>query len=183
MYRMLGLMIAISVAFASFSTRTPAQVAATETMLTEKQIEGFIAVQKALQGMALSDQASARYRAEQEGVIKKQGFKNFAEYEAVAASIFIVMENIDPQTKMFTDPHVAIRKEIEAVSIDKAIQNSEKKRLIKELNEALKSVQPVQFPSNIELVLKYYDKIDLITVAGNEAHSSANSSVVRTISE
>jgi hypothetical protein len=32
--------------------------------------------------------------------------------------------------------------------------------MLEELNEALKSAQPIQFPGNIELVKKYYDKID-----------------------
>ena len=32
--------------------------------------------------------------------------------------------------------------------------------MLEELNEALKSAQPFQFPGNIELVKKYYDKID-----------------------
>jgi hypothetical protein len=32
--------------------------------------------------------------------------------------------------------------------------------MLEELNEALKSAQPIQFPSNIELVKKHYDKID-----------------------
>jgi len=32
--------------------------------------------------------------------------------------------------------------------------------MLEELNEALKSVQPIQFPGNIDLVRKYYDKID-----------------------
>jgi hypothetical protein len=32
--------------------------------------------------------------------------------------------------------------------------------LLEELREALKSAQPIQFPSNVELVRRYYDKID-----------------------
>jgi hypothetical protein len=32
--------------------------------------------------------------------------------------------------------------------------------MLDELNEALKSAQPIQFPNNIELVRKHYDKID-----------------------
>ena len=32
--------------------------------------------------------------------------------------------------------------------------------LLATLNEALKTAEPIQFPSNIELVKKYYEKID-----------------------
>jgi hypothetical protein len=140
---------------------TPGQV-----KLTEKHVEGFIAAQKdmsvvveKMQGAA-SRSPNPRYEAELEAVTKKYGFKNFAEYEAVAANISMVMAAIDPQTKAFTDPQSAIRKEIEDVSADKTIPDNEKKQLLEELNEALKAAQPIQFPGNVELVKKYYDKID-----------------------
>ena len=74
----------------------------------------------------------------------------------------MVMAGIDPQTKAFTEPKVAIKKEIEEVTADKSIPEKEKKQMLDELNEALKSAQPIQFPSNIELVTKYYDKIDAV---------------------
>ena len=91
------------------------------------------------------------------------------------------MAAIDPQTKVFTDPQTAIMKEIEDVRSDKTISNSEKKQLLVELNEALKSAQPIQFPTNVELVKKYYDKIDVTDIAVYDNPST--SSVVRTISE
>ena len=91
---------------------------------------------------------------------KKHGFKDFAEYEAVAANISMVMGAIDPQTKSFTDPQTAIKKEIDDVAVDQTIPDQEKKQLLEELREALKSAQPIQFPSNVELVRRYYDKID-----------------------
>jgi hypothetical protein len=45
--------------------------------------------------------------------------------------------------------------------------------LLEELNQALNSAESIQFPSNIEVVEKYYDKIDVTTIAahdGNGAH-------------
>jgi len=190
MYRALRLTIsAMAIAFVSFPTKVPAQVSTTQIILTEKQMEGFIAAQKAMsavleraQGTSFSDQAFAKYRAERDGVIKKYGFKDYAEYETVAANIFIVMESMDPQTKVFTDPHTAIQKEIEAVRADKTTRVSERKQLLEELNEALKSAQSIQFPSNIELVTKYYDKIDVTPIV-DRGDSSQTSSVVRTIRE
>jgi hypothetical protein len=44
--------------------------------------------------------------------------------------------------------------------VDQTIPDQEKKQLLEELREALKSAQPIQFPSNVELVRRYYDKID-----------------------
>ena len=51
------------------------------------------------------------------------------------------------------------RNEIAEVSANKTLSADEKKEMLKELNEALNSVQPIQFPGNIELIRKYYDKI------------------------
>jgi hypothetical protein len=96
---------AVVVAFATFPTSVPAQIAATQIKLTEKHVEGFIAAQKEMsalfekiQSAAFSGQVNTKYQAELEAVTKKNGFKNFAEYEAVAANISMVMAAMDPQT-------------------------------------------------------------------------------------
>lgn len=137
-----------------------------QIQLTEKHIEAFIAAQKdmgpileKIQGAA-SDQLPANIQADLEAAAKKHGFKDFADYDEVVGNITMVMAGIDPKTKAFTEPAVAIKKEIADVTADKTIPAADKKQLLDELNEALKSVQPIQFPSNIELVKKYYDKID-----------------------
>ena len=188
MYRRLRLTIVpvVAIVFASLPTSTPAQGPTTQIILTEKHVEGFIAAQKAVSAVLERMQGTtqqAKYRVELEGIIKKYGFKDFAEYETVAANIVIVLEGIDPQTKVFVDPHVAIKKEIDSVRADKTIPNSEKKQLLQELNEALKSAQSIEFPSNIELVSKYYDKIDVTTIANHDAESPTTSNVIRTIKE
>jgi hypothetical protein len=136
--------------------------------LTEKQIQGFIAAQKDMAPLleklqaATSDQLDPKVQAQLEAVAKKNGFKDMAEYDDVAANISMVMAGIDPQTKTFTDPLVAIKKEIADVTADKSMAAEEKKQALEELNEALKATQPIEFPGNIELVKKYYDKLDAI---------------------
>jgi hypothetical protein len=181
---------AVAVAFATFPTNVPAQIASTQIKLTEKQVEGFIAAQKEMsavvekmQSAVLSGQVNAKYQAELEAVTKKNGFKNFAEYEAVAANISVVMAAMDPQTGVFADPRTAIKKEIENASTDKTIPGREKKALLKELNEALKSAESIEFPSNIELVQKYCDKINVINIATYDGDSPSTSATVRTINE
>jgi hypothetical protein len=165
--------VAMAVVFASFPTSAPARVAVTQIKLTEKHVEGFIAaqkdmsalVEKMMQGAVFSNSANARYKAKLKAVTKEHGFKNFAEYEAVAASISLVMAAIDSQTKVFTDPPTAIQQELEDVTATKNIPNSEKKKLRRSLTLALRAARPIQFPTNIELVQKYYDKIDVTTIA------------------
>jgi hypothetical protein len=153
-------------------------------MLTEKHVERFIAVQKDMSAVVegvYSDRA--KYKAALRSVIKKHGYKNMAEYEAVAASISIVIAAIDPQTKIFTDPQTVITKQLEEIGADKTIATKEKEELLRQLNVALKSAQLIQFPTNVELVQKYYDKIDVTMIATYEGERSSNSGVVRTISE
>jgi len=48
---------------------------------------------------------------------------------------------------------------------------------------ALRAARPIQFPTNVELVQKYYDKIDVTTIATYDGYGWRNSSVVRTISD
>src|SRR5262245_28938807 len=100
MYRVLRLtLLAMAVVFVSFPTSAPAQVAATQIKLTEKQVGSFIAaqkdmsaaVEKMMQPAVFSKNANAKYEAERKAVTKKHGFRNFAEYEAVAATISSVM--------------------------------------------------------------------------------------------
>ena len=191
MYRLLSLTVAaMSVAFASLPSSAPAQVAATQIKLTENHLAGFVAAKNDMSavvekkmGAVSSDQADTRYEAELEAVTKKHGFKDLAEYDAVAANISIVLTGIDSETKAFTDPQTAIKKEIEEVSADKAISKSEKRNLLEELNAALKAAEPIQFPTNIELVKKYYDKLEITTIGASDDNSRSTSSVVRTISQ
>jgi hypothetical protein len=192
MYQMLRLTIAaMAVIFASLPTSAPARVAVTQIKLTEKHVEGFIAaqkdmsavVEKMMQGAVFSNSANARYKTELKVVTKKHGFKSFAEYEAVAASISLVMAAIDSQTKVFTDPATAIQQEFEDVTAAKNIPNSEKKKLLRSLTLALRAARPIQFSANIELVQKYHDKIYAKTIAAYDGDSWRNSSVARTISE
>jgi hypothetical protein len=55
--------------------------------------------------------------------------------------------------------------------------------LLKELYEALKSAESIEFPSNIELVQKYRDKINVINTATYDGDSNSALAIVRTINE
>src|SRR5262249_12619443 len=80
--------------------------------LTERQIQGFIAAQKQMAVVAEFDQRDPRLQTEFETVAKKNGFKDFAEYDEVAANILMVFAGIDPQSKQYTDPQTAMKKKI-----------------------------------------------------------------------
>jgi hypothetical protein len=180
---------AVSFIFAGFSTSAPAQVTATQIKLTENQIEGFIAAQDDMlalvekMGAAFSDHANTEYDAELDALTKKHGFKDLAEFDAVATNISMVLAGIDPETKAFTDPQMAIKKELEDVSSDESIPLSEKGNLLEQLNAAFQAAEPIRFPTNIELVAKYYDKLEVTTIVISDDDGPSASSVARTTSE
>ena len=169
MQQMFRLMIA-AVAMAALTHLAGVAMAqsVTQIKLSEKQVEGFIAAQKDMAGVTekmqgqASDKPDPKIQAELESIAKKHGFKDFADYDDVAANISMIMAGIDPQTKAFTEPAAAIKKEIDEVQADKSIPEKEKKQMLEELNEALKTAAPVQHPSNVEVVKKYFDKIESV---------------------
>ena len=169
MQQMLRLMIAalVAVALAPLSGVAVAQGAVKQIPLNDKHIEGFIAAQKDMAQVAEkmqgnSDKPDPKVQAELETISKKHGFASFQEYDDVAANISMVMAGIDPQSKAFTEPKVAIQKEIDEVKGDTTIPEKEKKQMLEELAEALKTAQPIQHPENVELVKKYWEKIDAV---------------------
>jgi homoserine dehydrogenase len=160
----------LAATLAHFSTAATAQSAGhselKQIQLSEKQVQGVISAQKdvatifnKLQGPP-PDELPAPVVAELDAAAKKHGFKDFNDYDEVIGNITMVMTGIDPKTKAFTEPAAAIKQEIAEVTANKTMPAREKKEMLEDLNEALKSAQPIQFPGNIELVKKYYDKIN-----------------------
>jgi hypothetical protein len=157
-----------ALAFAHYTGAAMAQ-AQKQIKLSDKQIEGFIAAQKDMTAATekmQGDKPDSKIQAQLETIAKKYGFANFAEYDDVAANISMVMSGIDPKTKAFTEPPVVIRNEIARVQADKTMSAADKKNTLAELNEALKTAQPIQFKENIALVTKYYDKLDALMQQG-----------------
>ena len=137
-----------------------------QVKLTAKQIEGYIAAQKDMTSLVkkLPSSPSAKpdpkILAQLDSAAKKHGFDDFGQYDDVAANIAMIMAGIDPQTKVFQEPKEAIKQEIAEVNADKSISKAQKAKMIESLNRALKSAQPIQHTSNIELVKQYFEKID-----------------------
>jgi hypothetical protein len=165
MQQVLRLFIAAiaAVALVQFVGNVSAQSPVKQLKLTEKQIEGFIAAHKDMGAVAEKmdgDKPDPKVQAQLESISKKFGFKDFNEYDDVASNIALVMAGIDPQTKAFTDPPTAIKREIDEITADKSMPEKERKQALEELAEAMKMAQPIQFPGNIEVVKKYYDRLE-----------------------
>jgi hypothetical protein len=65
----------------------------------------------------------------------KHGFKDFNDYDEVTSNITMVMTGMDAKTKVFTDPAIAIKEEIQEVTANKALPAEERKQMLEELNE------------------------------------------------
>ncbi|MEQ1711047.1 MAG: hypothetical protein ABL908_06555 [Hyphomicrobium sp.] len=148
------------------NTATPSHAQDIKQMkLSDKQVEGFIASQKDLAAIAgklqsAGDKPDAKLQGELEDIAKKHGFASFAELDDVAANISIVMAGLDPQTNNFIDPLEALKKELTDVKADASIPDADKKQLVAELEDAIKTTPPLEHKENIDVVKKHRDAIE-----------------------
>ncbi|MBI3699435.1 MAG: hypothetical protein HY242_03190 [Afipia sp.] len=146
-------------------TPPPAPEPLKQIALTDKQIESLIAAQKEMDAVTdklpegAQDKPDPKLQAQLEGIAKKNGFADFNEYGNVYDNVSMVMTGIDPKTKAFTQPPEMLKKQIAAVTADPKIPAKDKKAILDEMNAAIKTTTNVQFPDNIALVTKYYDKL------------------------
>ena len=133
--------------------------------LTDKQIDSLIAAQKEMDAVTdklpdgAQDKPDPKLQTQLEGIAKKNGFADFNEYGTVYDNVSMVMSGIDPKTKAFTEPPEMLKKQIAAVQADAKIPAKDKKAILDEMNAAIKTTANVQFPANVTLVTKYYDKL------------------------
>ena len=133
--------------------------------LTDAQVKSFISAQSDLAAIASKIQSAGEkpdpaLQAELENIAKKHGFKDFAELDDVAANISIVMAGLDSQTGDFVDPVEALQKELEDVKKDESIPATDKKQLVDELTEAIKTTPPLQNRENIDVVKAHRAEIE-----------------------
>jgi len=127
--------------------------------LTERHIHNFISAQEDMAAVGELDQRDPQHQAKSEAAAKKNGFKDFAEYDEVAANILMIVAGINPRTRRYTDPQTAMKQKIAEIGADKSLAATDKKELLNEFGKRLNAAQPIQYPSNIELIKKYYNQI------------------------
>jgi hypothetical protein len=132
--------------------------------LTERAVRSFIVAHKDMTAAAGSTprRPHSKVQAESEVIAKKSGFKDFAEYDEVAANILMIFAGINPRTRRYTDPQTAMKQKIAEITADKTLAATDKKELLNEFEKRLRTAQPIQYPGNIELVKKYYGQIHSI---------------------
>jgi hypothetical protein len=140
------------------AAQAPKQIA-----LTDKQISDVLAAKPEIDPIVSKlpegGQPDAKVMAQLDGVVKKHGFANYAEYSDVDDNIGLVMGGIDPQTKKYVGDEAVIKAQIAEVQADKKMAPKDKKEALTQLTDSLKTIAPLQFPANIPLVVKNYDKL------------------------
>lgn len=169
---LLGAALAIGAVGVSLPALSPAAMAQEEqfkqVQLTEALVKAFIAAQKDVTDLAQktgpqqTDTPDPKVQAELEAIAKKHGFATFTDFDDVAYNISLVLGGLDPQTGAFTDPVTAIKREIADVNADATIPAADKKQMLDELNEALKSTPPLKYPGNIEVVKKHREELEKV---------------------
>ena len=158
--RCLALLAALVVMSAGLAAQEVKQM-----KLSDEQVKNFIAAQADLAAIASKIQAAGEkpdpaLQAELETIAQKHKFKDFAELDDVSANISIVMAGLDSQTGNFVDPVEALQKELEDVKKDESIPEEDKKQLVDELTEAIKTTPPLQNKENIEIVKTHRAEIE-----------------------
>ena len=115
-------------------------------------------ISEKLQGT--NGQPDAAAQADLEEIAKKHGFANFSELDDVAANISLIMAGLDAQTGEFTDPAEALTKELDGVKADTSIGETDKKQLVDQLTEAIKSTPKVENKENVGIVKAHRAEIE-----------------------
>ncbi len=132
--------------------------------LTDTQVQAYLAAESEMAALTTkqdgaSDKPDPKVEAQLDSIAKKYKFASLDQYGVVDANIGMVVDGIDPQTRKYVGADVVLKKQIAEVQTDKSMAPSDKKAALAEMTGALKAVQPLKFPANIDIVLKYYDKL------------------------
>ena len=132
--------------------------------LTDQQIEGVLAASKDVDAITdkIPDNAKPdpKVDAQLDAAVKKNGFASYDEYNTVVDNISLVLGGFDPASKKYVGADTVLKAQIAQVQADKKMPAKDKKAVLADLNEALKSPPPaIENKGNIDIVAKYYDKL------------------------
>lgn len=155
---------AAPIALAS-SARAQSDAAPAQIQLTDAQVQAYLDAQgemnaaTAKEPEGAGDKPDPKIQAQFEAIAKKHKFASYDDYEQVEANIGEVVDGVDPDTKKYVGEDAVLKKEIAQVQADKSMAAADKKQALEDMNGALKAVQPLKYPGNVDVVLKYLDKL------------------------
>ena len=95
-----------------------------------------------------------------DAVARKYKFAGYKDYDAVENNIGIVMAGIDPDAKRYIGVDAVIKKQVADIQADKQISAKDKKDTIDQLNATLPTIPKLQYPGNVDVVVKNYDRLN-----------------------
>ena len=164
--RMLSILAAVAICFASFSIANAQDDQMQQIKLTDAHVKGYIGASKQLAKITKKieeggDKPNPKLLSQLDAIAKKHGFKSYNELDIVIANISFVLSGFDDKGK-FTDPSIVLKDELAQVKGDRSIKSKEKKKMIAEITEAMKATKPLKHKSNVALVKKHLEKLDAV---------------------
>ncbi len=149
----------------SATPATPAAGEVKQIALTPALIEQFIAAKKDIDTVLEkmpdgTDEPDPGTMSKLDAVAKKYKFAGYKDYDAVENNIGIVMAGIDPDAKRYIGVDAVIKKQVADIQADKQISAKDKKDTIDQLNATLPTIPKLQFPGNVDVVVKNYDRLN-----------------------
>jgi hypothetical protein len=145
----------------------PAAPQLQQIALTDKQVQGLLVSQHDMDAITSklpdddpSKPPDAKTMTQLDAVAKKYGFANYAEYGNVAANVDMLLDGFDPKTRKFIGIEASLKNQIATVQADSKMPAKDRKEALDELNDSLKNAPKIQFPANVDVVAKYYDKLN-----------------------
>ena len=144
---------------------TPAAGEVKQIALTPALIEQFVAAKKEIDTVLEkmpdgTDEPDPGTMSKLDAVAKKYKFAGYKDYDAVENNIGIVMAGIDPDAKRYIGVDAVIKKQVADIQADKQISAKDKKDTIDQLNATLPTIPKLQFPGNVDVVVKNYDRLN-----------------------
>ena len=157
--------LGVAAATGAFAEDVQKDAPVKQIKLTDAQVKSFIDAQPDLAAVApklqeAGDNIDPALQSELDGIAKKHGFADFSELDNVVANISIVMAGLDSKSGEFTEPVEALKKELADVTADASIGADDKKKLVEELSEAIKTTPRIEHPENVELVKAHRAEIE-----------------------
>ena len=149
----------------SATPATPAAGEVKQIPLTPALIEQFVAAKKDIDTVLEkmpdgTDEPDPGTMSKLDAVAKKYKFAGYKDYDAVENNIGIVMAGIDPDAKRYIGVDAVIKKQVADIQADKQISAKDKKDTIDQLNATLPTIPKLQFPGNVDVVVKNYDRLN-----------------------
>ncbi len=144
---------------------TPAAGEVKQIALTPALIEQFVAAKKDIDTVLEkmpdgTDEPDPGTMSKLDAVAKKFKFASYKDYDAVENNIGIVMAGIDPDAKHYIGVDAVIKKQVADIQADKQISAKDKKDTIDQLNATLPTIPKLQYPGNVDVVVKNYDRLN-----------------------